>query len=479
MAYRDMRDQILGVMRANKDILGPIAPYTYDVVTSGVAGVKGVNALKLTTSMGWPWCKSKSQFMSRGDPVLPEYPDGVIDFDDPKIMEDIEWCKNEYREGRRCGLVFRACLKDEPTKIGKKKVRLFTSSNIILSVLCRQYFLPIARIIAQYPLLFYTAVGMNCYSTDWCLVRGLVAIFGAERVFAGDFKKYDKRLEYQAQILMWVLLRDCGEILGYPEEALRIMNGIMEDIARPIWETNGEFLIKETDNSSGHDMTVVINGLANWLQMGYSFYKKVPDFLEPEVFQNRVALYFSTVMPELDWSFMEELDKEPLLPQLSGRFSKYVSLITLGDDNALGVSEKAKWFDHIAVSDALSEVGLDYTDADKNTPTVGFQGIDNISFLKRKFVMHEDIGRIVAPIEEASIWKSLFCWKKTSEVPWEQHCADQINGALREFALYGEEVFERRRAEFVKIAEKHDIMHYFPMNKPFTYRELLGWYADM
>lgn len=477
-AYLDLRDHILGAVRANKDRLGPIRPYTLKVATSGFPGARGVNPMKLNTSMGWPYLRPKKYFLFRGEPEE-DYPDGPIEVP-PEIMVDVERAREICASGARPGTVFTACQKDEPTKINKEKVRIFTSSNIILSILVRQYFLPIARIIIQYPVLFFMAVGMNCYGNDWVKLHEYLIQFGKDRLFAGDFEKYDKRFEYQLQILCWVILISMAEILGYSEEDLKIMRSLAEDIARSIWEFNGEFQLHETVNSSGHDLTVVINGLGNALQSMYCFYKGVPSDVTlspPHINQTRVT--FEKMMPDLDWSFLDELDKVPLCEQLNGRFTRYASLVTLGDDNVLAVSPSCDWFNHITMSKHLADIGLSYTTADKQVPTKPFEGIDGISFLKRRFEYHPDIDRVVAPIEEASIWKSLFCYKRDSPVVWELHCAEQIDSALREFCLFGEEVFEQRRRQLERVARRADILNYFPKNRLFTYRELVGWYNDI
>lgn len=476
LAYEDLRDHILGAVTANKKLLGPIKPYALSVVTSGVAGVRGVNAMNMKASMGFPWCKAKNNFLKRGVPAPPDFPDGIIEVPE-EILADIERAREMCKAGHRPGTVFRACQKDEAVKLTKEKVRTFSSSNVILSILTRQYFLPVARIMNQFPFLFNTAVGINCYGPEWQQVYDYLTTFGKDRAFAGDFEKYDKRFEYQLQILCWKLLISVAEILGYDDEELRIMRCLAEDTARPIWEFNGDMQEHETQNSSGHDLTVQINGLGNVLQTMYAFYSQIPTARTEVKFKNLTKLTLEKLVPDLRWGYMDQLDAKPLHSCLTGRFSKYVAAITLGDDNVISVSPHCEWFNHMVMSDALKRVGLSYTTADKKEPSEPFEGMDRVTFLKRRFVYHSDMGRVAAPIEEASIWKSLFCRKDSSPVIEDAHCAEKLNDALREFGLFGQGRFEDMREKFDRVVDEHGIRHWLPQGQLHTYQYCLDWYS--
>jgi len=129
----------------------------------------------------------------------------------------------------------------------------------------------------------------------------------------------------------------------------------------------------------------------------------------------------------------------------------------------MGVSSRCKWFTHTSVADRLAEIGMTYTWADKSEATHAFIHISECSFLKRKFVRHPLLdGAVVAPLEIASIHKSLTCTKhqKAAQEPEAQIMALNMGVALYELFQHGEEVFNRYRDGFEPLREVIDSTGY-------------------
>jgi hypothetical protein len=159
-------------------------------------------------------------------------------------------------------------------------------------------------------------------------------------------------------------------------------------------------------NPSGHPGTVQINSIVNSLYMRYCF----------------------VVLGEEHGFTIKD-------------FRKHVALITYGDDNVMGVSDDVPWFNHTSIAATLADVGITYTMADKEAESVPYITIDEVSFLKRKWVWEEDLGDFACPLDINSIHKMLM-YRTMGNDTEEQQLANQIRSAHGEFFYHGREVFK-------------------------------------
>jgi hypothetical protein len=135
-------------------------------------------------------------------------------------------------------------------------------------------------------------------------------------------------------------------------------------------------------------------------------------------------------------------------------FKEYVRLFTYGDDNVMGVSREADWFNHTAIQATLKTIGVEYTMADKVAESVPFINIEEVSFLKRKWRFDQDIQEWLCPLEEESIHKSLTVWTPSGTLDeYSQMCA-VITSANNEYFFHGREVFEKHHAFFREIFDR-------------------------
>jgi hypothetical protein len=169
-------------------------------------------------------------------------------------------------------------------------------------------------------------------------------------------------------------------------------------------------------NPSGHPLTVVVNSVVNSLYMRYCFHE-----LSPHNGVNKTA-----------------------------SFKEYVNLFTYGDDNIMGVSPKAEWFNHTAIQKVLSDIGVEYTMADKTSQSVPFVHIDDVSFLKRRWRFDEDISEWLCPLEEESIHKSLTVWTPSKSVDEYTQMVAVITSANNEYFFHGRDVFEKHHKFFLE-----------------------------
>lgn len=411
------------------DILGQLSPedlgkiHVYDVFTAingcpGVAYVDGINA---NTSMGYPWKKSKKFYSRRGEST-----DGVPNplIFDREILDRVDQCEEVYQCGLRYMPIFSGHLKDEPTsfkKIGDKKTRVFTGAPVDYSIVTRMYFLSMIRTMQNNRFVFECGPGTIAQSLEWEEIYEYLTQHGKDRMVAGDYTSYDKSMSSQIMLAAFQVMYNIFEAAGYSEQELLVVQGIAEDTCFPLVDFNGDLMSFYGSNPSGHPLTVILNSLVNSLYIRYAYSMRSP----------------------------------------SGNcddFRKNVALMTYGDDNVMGI--KCDFLDHTILQAEMSKLGITYTMADKEAKSVPFIHIDDVSFLKRAWRWDEDIGAIVAPLEEKSIHKMLMINVASKTIPPEAHGIATIASAIREYFWYGKEVFEKKTQLFKDLIEENNLQDY-------------------
>jgi len=294
---------------------------------NGLPGVKFVDGLNKNTSMGFPWSCSKKKFLVPNPDEF--YPEGV-DFT-PEVWERVEAIEEKYAEGKRAFPVYTGHLKDEATsfaKIANKKTRLFTGAPVDWSIVVRSRLLSFVRLLQKNKFVFEAGPGTTCQSAEWGKIYEYLVAFGIDRIIAGDYGKFDKRMIADFILAAFQIIAKVYEAAGFTPEEVREILCIGEDVAFPVVNLNGDLLEFFGTNPSGHPLTVVINSIVNSLYMRYCY-----TLLNPE--------------------------------RTCATFKLNVHLFTYGDDNIMGASLSAPWFNHTNIQRILAGIGVDYTMADK------------------------------------------------------------------------------------------------------------------
>lgn len=382
-----------------------------DLFTSinGAAGVPFIDKMNRNTSAGAPFNKSKKCYM------FPIEAEGLnldpVDITD-EIKERINRAEKIYSEGNRAHFIFKSHFKDEPRsfkKIKENKTRVFTGAPMDFSILCRKYFLSITALIQKNRFAFEAGPGTIAQSKQWGEIYDYLTAFGKDRIVAGDYASYDKRMPPVIILAAFdVLIKVCEASGNFSETDLIIMRGIAYDTAYPLIDFFGDLVQFFGSNPSGHPLTVIINSLANSIYMRYCY-----ALLNPE---------------------RSVID-----------FRDNVHLFTYGDDNIMGVSKSAEWFNHTTIAETLKNVGITYTMADKEAQSVPYIHISEASFLKRTWRYDEDIGAFVAPLDHESIEKMLMVWTRSKSILPEEQCIAVVSSANMEYFWYGREVYEEKQ----------------------------------
>jgi hypothetical protein len=409
-----------------------VKPATWMQTLCGRDGVRFFAKIPPNTSIGFPLSGPKKNYMIALDPE--EYPDFACPMDmEPQFKEEVERVKQVYLSGERAYPIFKAALKDEPTKLTKTKVRVFFAAPFALQALVRMYFLPIARFICMNPLVAECAVGVNAIGPEWDELVRHITKFGTDKILAGDYSDFDTKIPAQVTSAAYNIFIQLAEATGnYTADDIKIMRGIATDCTHPTIAYDGVLMMLAWLHASGINITVFIGGISNSLQQRCGFHDIVKD--------NDSVLF-------------DQLIKH------SKTFRDFVAAMNYGDDMDSSVDEQVNYYNHISFRDYLGKYGMILTMPDKTSEPVPFMDFKDTDFLKRKSVKVEGTDQWIGALDKGSIFKSLHQVLRSSAITMEEQCAQNIDGALREMWCHGTSDYEELRAQLKEVAERHGIAH--------------------
>jgi hypothetical protein len=416
-----------------KELLSRVRVLGEVETVSGVDGMKFVDAMKPNTSMGFPVNKSKKEWIIDLDPEEHDHScPRTLDANTLELAAEAREC---YLKGERHYPVFKACTKDEPTKLTKRKVRVFQAAPVALQYNIRKYFLSICHFLSSAPLATECAVGINSQGPAWTELNEHITKFGKERIVAGDFKAYDQHMSARMIFSAFKIFEHIAAKAGYSKEDLKIMRGIATDVAYPVVNLNGELIQLFGSNPSGQNLTVYVNSIVNSLYQRCVFYVIYPKF--------------------------------------EGNFESAVALTTYGDDNKMGVSKDFPDYNHTRMQKVYAAQGIEYTMAEKEAESVPYISNIDADFLKRKsrFVPHYSYvdscgdrhnGMYMAMLDEMSIFKSLHCNLASKDFIPECIAAQCLDAAMHELFFHGRETFKRRHSQLKRVVQRSGISDIIP-----------------
>lgn len=422
-AYDDYSTQVISGVTTHD--LKNVGILSVDAVLAGYDGVQGINSMEFSTAVGFPLKGPKNRFVTESQ----RFVEGISCPRDcnEEIVQEMLRLEAELRQGKRINAVFKASLKDEPTKYGKTKVRVFGGCNMAFTMLVRKYFLTLSALMQDQKELFECACGLNVYSPQWNTMMIHVFRFGKSRMIAGDYKAFDGKMAIRFMLAAFKILIELAKKSGnFDPEDIVVMNGIAAEISSPTYDHFGTLVQFFGSNPSGHPLTVVINSIVNSLYMRYC--------------------YFEIAKTDNWW-------KVP-------RFNKVVSLMTYGDDNIMSVKEGYDGFNHTRVAAVLHDAGIEYTMADKESASVPYITAAETGFLKHTAVYDDTLGLYRAVIDENSIQKTLHTHIRSDVLSEEMHSASAITDVLDKYFHFGEDVYNKRKAELEQVAQECKLVGY-------------------
>jgi hypothetical protein len=402
---------------------------------NGIPGVKFIDRINVSTSMGFPWATSKKKYLV--EDKSDKHPEGV-NFT-PEILELIEEIERDMKTGERSYPVFTGHLKDEATPLKKceiKKTRVFTAAPLPHTIAVRKKLLTMIRLIQKNPFVFECMAGTVVQSTSWTTLASFLTQHGKDTMIAGDFSAYDKNMEAQVILLSFYVLYMLVKEAGWSEDDATAILTIGYDTAFSFCNFNGDLVEFFGTNPSGHALTVIVNSMVNSMYTRYC-YRVLNPAKEVRSFRQNVAL------------------------------------ATYGDDNEMGVSPSCPWFNHCSISEVYASVGIKYTMADKEAESVPYIPFSETSFLKRSWVWSDEVNAYLAPLDEESIVKSLTMWVPSKSIDKYQQMVAVISSANAEYFFYGRARYEEKRAFFEKVLEQEPYLYYVSESTLPTYDELV------
>lgn len=402
--------------RARRDYFSGLERYiptlrklTMSEILDGSPTQRFIDAMPMNTSRGFPLRgpKTKSISVEYNGSARVSTPDEVL-------LRELQRLEDTWKDGKRAYPVFLASLKDEPTELTKDKVRVFQAINVAMGMAIRKYWLPLARFIHLHPLESECAVGINCMSDQWQTFIDHVQGFNSHSGLAYDYSKFDVRMSSQVTHAAWHVLLDIAQKANYPEDDLYIMRMMINDIVHPVMDWNGTLCMFTGINTSGHNLTVVINSIVNSLYMRMGFFHVYPS---------------------------------------ATSFQECVRLGTYGDDGVGSVRTEYNDFNFETFQSFLADHDIKITEPSKTDDKHMFLPWSEIDFLKRKSSIVEGLPYTVGKLDENSIFKSLHCNMRSDAVDSITVSCSCITTAMHEFFAHGRTIYEARRKELQHVAE--------------------------
>lgn len=377
---------------------------------------------------GLPYCKGLPRGKSPGYPFILKYKDKkkMLGAEGPYVkgpawgeLEDaVNDLRSKYERGER-GAVFRDSLKDEPRKLSKVEecaTRMISGCAVEMAVVGRQETLLYTSAIMQTRHDHGIMPGLNPYGVE---ARQLYDRFAhmnkSARVTAGDYKEYDKSQHPAVTSHIW---RRVSEFLVARGGNAKVLRGLGEDTIRARHLGGTCFasdIIYEVDGTlpSGHWMTSILNSFYNASVMRYCWVK-----------QKGLSELFN--------------------------FRQNVAAVYYGDDFLSSPNDKHLDFGLGCLQKWVANLGLKMTDEDGNENGADFKGVDEVTFLCRRFRVDDD-GVAWMALDLDSIY-DMFNWKKKS-TSTQEHTEAIVRASLLELAAHDYAVFDEHYGKIKQIAE--------------------------
>jgi len=328
-----------------------------------------------------------------------------IDFVNGKFTDSFSKDLDKFEQDLNQGLVdweklvWVETLKDElrgSEKLGEP--RSFRVGTIFNQVLTKKYFGKMVEYIVANRETNQIMIGCNPFK-DWdAMYQTLVSSHG---VFAGDVKKWDGKMSPQVQ-------REVQELLisFMPEESKLIGNILIESTFRSIVNIQDDLVLTTHSMASGSFLTAILNSFVHRFYTAMWFYR----------------------------NWVNQFKKPPTIFDFSNSIVDYL----YGDDSVNAIKNKDILHSHNALTmrEFYQDLGMDLTTSHKGVITEPFDRIEDITFLKRRFVYHSILKRVMCPLD-LNVLQSGLSWVDYSK-DINQVMRDKLHNYQREIYLHSD-----------------------------------------
>jgi hypothetical protein len=286
-----------------------------------------------------------------------------------KELEQIE-LEAEQGHVNYQNLLWFECLKDEVRNEEKEGVpRSFRVGTIHQQFLMKKYFGRMVENIMSNRDFNKIMVGCNPIS-EWPKIFNDMQ---SGRIFAGDIKNWDGGMNPMIQEMIANVL--CRKSINKCPNLVQALAGTLTN---SIVVVHKDLYITTHSMPSGSYLTAIVNSIVNKLYTAIWYYRNTQ---KPTTYG-----YWTDV-------------------------SDYV----YGDDKLNVVRNHFETLNAFTMEEFFTDAGLGFTDASKNAIQSPFQHISEVSFLKRSFVFHQTLKKIVCPLELRVIQNTLSYYDGTKD----------------------------------------------------------------
>jgi len=369
--------------------------------------VRGINN---ASSAGWIYGGKKTTHYDMTVDGDPHYERVLL----PYMMKDLETQEAQWRRGEGTYDPFKRCSKANellPWNKAAEKTRSFYGNDMVFFLNMTRAIIPLKHVLRKNKEHSECFVGISAQSAEWRKLRDFLTKDGKYRNFlCGDFSGYDTQLPKALLDKAAYILVEMARRGGMGESDLEFLRGALSSVVSPVLIWQGHVLEAANGQPSGQPLTVEINSIVNSLLMRMTYFH-----------------IMDTHYPHLSQS----------------NFRHFNRLATYGDDNVLGVDDRIPRYNHTEIQSVLASWGIKYTMADKEADSVPYQSLAQISFLKRAFEDHPELG-VVGPLERESIVKGFYYWVRPKNTPlnFPEQFEALVASQVREAALHGRKFYE-------------------------------------
>jgi len=235
--------------------------YDMFTVVNGIPGLRYIDSINRSSSMGFPWSTTKRTYLTELPPI-DEYQDPVMFTDE--VLERVEERLSSYLRGERTYPIFKASLKDEALpfrKIESKKTRVFMAAPIDFTLVMRSVLLSFVRLSQKNRYIFESAPGLEAQTSEWDELYHYLTKFGDSKMIFGDFSGFDVTMRSNFLLSAFKLIEDFHRARGFDEKYCRVIRCIAYDVTFPVVNYNGALIELFGKNPSGQALTVTINSI--------------------------------------------------------------------------------------------------------------------------------------------------------------------------------------------------------------------------
>lgn len=380
------------------------------------------------------------------------------------VLKDVDSLIEDAKTGKVQPVIWIDTLKDERrplAKVAENKTRVFSAGPQHFVIGFRKYTLGLSAWLMHNRIFNGFATGVNVYSNEWSNIVKLLHAKG-KNILAGDFSNFDGS---QSALIMWAVVynllyfyRDekCGgnckqekcmycndqhpEHIAFITLFVNLINACHGNY-QDVWQA-----IKSLP--SGNPITAIFNTAYLILIVSMCFFLVVREEIEKVCKELKIEVDPSETFHRFMLRIEQLLRDRDIIPKylsfliglLSMRkYEELVKVIGYGDDSLISVHDSIiKIFNQTTLTQAMAKIGHTYTDEMKSTIMHISRTINDVSFLKRKFVKRGVIYD--APLSLDTVLDIVQFTKKG--FMGESIFRSNVDIALRELSLHDEDVFD-------------------------------------